>query len=96
MASPSETGSAPLCHMDARNFWREHSLDKGIINSALPAQFTYWVSQVKLPIACIKNLYLSYSLQQAFDRVLTSVQTDNPDEMNGDRRSKTGLKTAPI
>jgi len=35
-----------------------------------------------LPTACLKNLYLSYSLQQAFDQALTSVQTD--------KRSKTG------
>ena len=37
-----------------------------------------------------KNLYLSYWLQQAFDRALTSVQADTPDEMNGDKRSKAG------
>ena len=90
IASQPKTHSDPFPDRDGRNFCREHSLDKGILNSARPAQCNAWASQVKLPTACIKNLYLSYPLQQAFDRALTSVQTDNPDEMNEDKRSKTG------
>jgi len=40
----------------------------------------------------MKNVYLSYLLQQALDQALASVQSYNLDEINGNKPSKDRLE----